>query len=229
MVGGTVIGFVGGLHYWWPKMFGKLYDERLAKIAFVFVFLGFNMTFLTQFVLGSQGMPRRYYDYLDHFQPLHGFSSVGSYILGVGFVIMLVMFIKSLVSGPKAPPNPWGSAGFEWQTASPPIRHNFHHTPIIDRGPYDYHLATEEELFDGFPEDMPKSAHGAPARVSELGTDVSDEVSTKRSVVEGRAPSEADGEADLSEASSAEQYGDETDDDEDGADEDTKEPSDEEE
>jgi len=161
MVGGTVIGFVGGLHYWWPKMTGKLYDEMLAKIAFVFVFVGFNMTFLTQFVLGSQGMPRRYYDYLDHFQPLHGFSSAGSYVLGVGFLIMGFMFIKSLMSGKKAPPNPWGSAGFEWMTASPPLMHNFHHTPIISRGPYDYHLATEEELFDGFPEEMPEFEHAS--------------------------------------------------------------------
>jgi cytochrome c oxidase subunit 1 len=157
MVGGTVIGFIGGLHYWWPKMTGKMYDETLAKIAFVFVFVGFNMTFLTQFVLGSQGMPRRYFDYLDQFQPLHGFSSIGSYVLGVGFLIMGFMFLKSLLSGEKASPNPWGSAGYEWQTASPPIMHNFHHTPVIDRGPYDYHLATEEELWDGFPEDMPES------------------------------------------------------------------------
>jgi len=209
MVGGTVIAFVGGLHYWWPKMTGKLYDERLARIAFILVFLGFNMTFLSQFVLGTQGMPRRYYDYLDHFQPLHGFSSVGSYILGIGFVVMLVMFIKSLLRGAKAPPNPWGSAGFEWQTASPPLAHNFHHTPVIDRGPYDYHLATEEELWDGFPEDMPKSAHGAPANVSALGRDVSDEVSTKRAVVEGTAPSETDEDSDVSEASSSERYGDE--------------------
>jgi len=167
MVGGTVIGFIGGLHYWWPKMTGKMFDERVAKIAFAFVFIGFNMTFLTQFVLGSQGMPRRYYDYLDHFQPLHGFSSVGAYVIGVGFVIMLVMFIQSLLRGEKAPPNPWGSAGFEWQTASPPIAHNFHHTPVITRGPYDYHLASEEELFDGFPEDFPgaakKAAPAAPA------------------------------------------------------------------
>ncbi|MFK7988671.1 MAG: cytochrome c oxidase subunit I [Sandaracinaceae bacterium] len=157
MVGGTVIGFIGGLHYWWPKMTGKMYDETLAKIAFGFVFTGFNMTFLTQFVLGSQGMPRRYYDYLDHFQPLHGFSSIGSYVLGLGFVIMAGMFIKSLLNGEKAPANPWGSAGFEWMTASPPIAHNFHHIPVIDRGPYDYHLATDEELFDGFEEDRPAS------------------------------------------------------------------------
>ena len=134
-------------------MFGRMYDETLARVAFALVFIGFNMTFFTQFVLGSQGMPRRYYDYLPHFQGLHGFSSVGSYVLGVGFVIMLIMFIQSLTSGAKAPPNPWGSAGYEWMTTSPPNMHNFHHTPVMTRGPYDYHLATEEELFTGFPED----------------------------------------------------------------------------
>ena len=153
MVGGTVFGFLAGLHYWWPKMFGRMYDETLARVAFALVFIGFNMTFFTQFVLGSQGMPRRYYDYLPHFQPLHGFSSAGSLVLGVGFVVMAVMFVRSLTSGKKAPPNPWGSAGYEWATASPPIEHNFHEQPVMKRGPYDYHLATDEELFDGFPED----------------------------------------------------------------------------
>jgi cytochrome c oxidase subunit I len=192
MVGGTVIGFIGGLHYWWPKMTGKLYDETLAKVAFVLVFIGFNMTFLTQFVMGSQGMPRRYYDYLDQFQPLHGFSSGGAYIIGLGFLIMLIMFVKSLINGKKSPRNPWGSAGYEWQTASPPIMHNFHHTPVIDRGPYDYHLATEDELFDGYPEDAPR----AKEPVSAVGKDVSSEVSKTRSVVEGERPSASDGDGD---------------------------------
>lgn len=160
MVGGTVMGFVGGLHYWWPKMFGKMYDERMAQISFALVFIGFNMTFFSQFLLGSHGMPRRYYDYLDQFQPLHQFSSVGSYVLGLGFTIMLVMFIRSLMSGPKAPANPWGSAGYEWATTSPPIAHNFHETPVMTRGPYDYHLATEEELFDGFAEDRASTDEG---------------------------------------------------------------------
>ncbi|MBN8613765.1 MAG: cytochrome c oxidase subunit I [Deltaproteobacteria bacterium] len=153
MVGGTVFGFLAGLHYWWPKMFGRMYDENLARVAFALVFIGFNMTFFTQFVLGSQGMPRRYYDYLPHFAPLHGFSSVGALVLGAGFLVMAFMFIRSLASGAKAPPNPWGSAGYEWATASPPIEHNFHGQPVMTRGPYDYHLATDEELFDGFPEE----------------------------------------------------------------------------
>ena len=146
MVGGTVIAFVGGLHYWWPKFTGKMYNERLAQIAFGLVFLGFNVTFLTQFVLGSRGMPRRYYDYLPEFQSLHQVSTIGSWMLGAGFLVMLVMFIQSLTSGKKAPRNPWGSAALEWQTPTPIPLHNFIEMPVITRGPYDYHLATEEEL-----------------------------------------------------------------------------------
>lgn len=151
MVGGTVIGFVGGLHYWWPKMTGKLYDENLARVAWFLVFVGFNLTFFTQFFMGSRGMPRRYYDYLDQFQGLHGMSSIGSYVLGLGFVVMLYMFIKSLMSGKKSPRNPWRSAGYEWmpQIATPPVEHNFIEQPIMRRGPYDYHLATEAELAEG--------------------------------------------------------------------------------
>ncbi|MEM7447796.1 MAG: cytochrome c oxidase subunit I [Myxococcota bacterium] len=154
MVGGTVFGFIGGLHYWWPKMTGRMYNERLAIVSWALVFWGFNQTFFLQFILGSQGMPRRYYDYLDQYATLHGFSSLGSYILGVGFVVMLVMFLLSLRNGVKAPPNPWGSAGYEWMTTSPPHPHNFAEDPFMTRGPYDYHLASDEELFEGFPGDF---------------------------------------------------------------------------
>ncbi len=146
MVGGTVMGFVGGLHYWWPKMTGKLYNETMARIGWFLVFIGFNITFMSQFVLGSQGMPRRYWDYLERFRPLHGFSTVGALILGTGFFVLLIMFIQSLRNGAKAPRNPWGSVGFEWNTTTPPHPHNFAVAPVIRRGPYDYHLATEEEL-----------------------------------------------------------------------------------
>jgi cytochrome c oxidase subunit I len=152
MVGGTVIAFVGGMHYWWSKFTGKLYNENMARVAFALVFIGFNVTFLTQFVLGSRGMPRRYYDYLPEFQSLHQLSTVGSWILGLGFIIMLVMFIQSLTSGKKAPRNPWGSAALEWQTPSPMPFHNFIKDPVVTRGPYDYHLATDEELYDGYDE-----------------------------------------------------------------------------
>jgi cytochrome c oxidase subunit 1 len=147
MVGGTVFAFFGGLHYWWPKMFGKMYDERMAQIAFALVFLGFNVTFMSQFVMGSRGMPRRYYDYLPQFTIFHQISTVGTWILGSGFLVMLAMFIKSLSSGKKAPRNPWGSAALEWQTGNPlPPLANFVTDPVVTRGPYDYHLATEAEL-----------------------------------------------------------------------------------
>ncbi|MDP3276689.1 MAG: cbb3-type cytochrome c oxidase subunit I [Deltaproteobacteria bacterium] len=157
MMGGTVIAFVGGILYWWPKITGKMYDEKMAKVSWFFVVVGFNVTFLIQFIMGSKGMPRRYYDYLPQFEIYHKVSTVGSWMLLVGFLILAGVLVKSLKSGPKAPPNPWGSAGYEWQgTESPPVFQNFRETPTITRGPYDYHLCTEAELFDGFPEDAPK-------------------------------------------------------------------------
>ena len=157
MMGGTVMAFLGGLLYWWPKITGKLYNETLAKVSWGFIFVGFNAVFLIQFVLGSRGMPRRYYDYLPEFRPYHAFSTVGSWILAVGFVIYAWVLYKSLVSGEKSPPNPWGSAGYEWQSDSPPVLQNFAEVPTITRGPYDYHLASEAELYDGFPEDRKPS------------------------------------------------------------------------
>ena len=146
MVGGTVMGFVGGLHYWWPKITGKLYEEKPAVAGWALVFIGFNVTFMSQFVLGSRGMPRRYYDYLPEFEGLHRMSTMGSWILGVGFTILLYNFVQSLMSGKKAPRNPWGSAALEWQTTTPPPLYNFVKSPVITRGPYEYHLATDEEL-----------------------------------------------------------------------------------
>jgi cytochrome c oxidase subunit 1 len=157
MMGGTVMGFLGGLLYWWPKITGKMYNETAAKVSWAFVFVGFNAVFIAQFIMGSRGMPRRYYDYVPEFRPYHAFSTYGSWVLAVGFFILAGVLIQSLRKGPKAPPNPWGSAGFEWNTASPPVFSNFTETPVITRGPYDYHEATEEELFDGFPEDFKKT------------------------------------------------------------------------
>ncbi|CAN97762.1 MULTISPECIES: cytochrome c oxidase subunit I [Sorangium] len=138
MVGGTVIAFMGGLHHWWPKMTGKMYSEKLAAVACVLIFIGFNVTFFSQFVLGSRGMPRRYYNYLDQFQPLHAFSTVGSWILGTGFLVMTICFIRSLRSGAPAPANPWGGLSLEWTTASPPITENFVRTPVVTKGAYDF-------------------------------------------------------------------------------------------
>lgn len=138
MMGGTVFAFVGALHYWWPKMTGRMYDEKLGKIGASLLFLGFNVTFFTQFILGFRGMPRRYYDYDPQFAGLHGLSSVGTWILGVGFLVVLWCFVKSLRSGEIAPENPWGGSTLEWQTQSPPITENFIDTPEVSTGPYVY-------------------------------------------------------------------------------------------
>jgi len=138
MMGGTVMAFLGGLHHWWPKITGRMYNEKLARISVLLVFVGFNMTFFTQFFLGSRGMPRRYYNYIQQFQPLHAFSTVGSWVIGAGFLIMLTYLLQSLKSGEKAPKNPWGGISLEWETQSPPIPENFHETPVMTHGPYDF-------------------------------------------------------------------------------------------
>ncbi|HCD52377.1 MAG TPA: cytochrome c oxidase subunit I [Balneolaceae bacterium] len=144
MMGGTLMALLAGLHYWWPKMTGKMYNETLGKVAATLIFIGFNMTFLPQFVMGAQGMPRRYYNYIDQFTPFHQTSTVGSYVLGVAFLIILYYLVKSLMSDEKAPANPWESRGLEWQSTSPPDLHNFDHTPVVINKPYDYHRPMEE-------------------------------------------------------------------------------------
>ncbi len=138
MMGGTVIAFLGGLHYWWPKMTGRMYNETLGRIACTLVFIGFNVTFFTQFLLGSRGMPRRYYNYLDQFQPLHAFSTYGSWVLGAGLFLTLGYLLASLRKPMDAPDNPWHGRTLEWQTQSPPIAQNFEHDIVLEHGPYDY-------------------------------------------------------------------------------------------
>ena len=138
MMGGTVMALLAGVHYWWPKMFGKMYSKRWAVVAWVLTFVGFNMTFMSQFLLGTQGMPRRYYTYLDQYQRLHGFSSIGSYILGLGFIVMFFYLIHSLYRGRVAGSNPWAALSMEWSTSSPPPEHNFLTGPVMTHDPYDY-------------------------------------------------------------------------------------------
>jgi cytochrome c oxidase subunit I len=138
MMGGTIMALMAGLHHWWPKMFGKMYNERWAIVGALLVFVGFNVTFFTQFFLGTQGMPRRYASYVDEFQLLHQISTLGSFILLLGFLTHLLVFINSLLSGPKAPPNPWGGITLEWLADSPPETHNFPHEPLVKNGPYDF-------------------------------------------------------------------------------------------
>jgi len=146
MMGSTVIAFLAGLHYWWPKMFGRMYNEPAARIAAILVFVGFNATFLPQFLLGSRGMPRRYYNYLPEFQFLHQVSTVGSWILGLGFLIMAGYLFASLRKKMDAPANPWNARTLEWQIASPPITHNFHEIPVVTTEPYDYYKPFEPSV-----------------------------------------------------------------------------------
>jgi len=146
MVGGAIMGFLGGIHYWWPKIFGRMYDEGWSKISAVIIFVGFNLTFFPQFLLGYMGMPRRYHAYPAEFQVLNVLSSAGASILGLGYLIPFAYLLWSLKYGPIAPPNPWGSPGLEWQIESPPRTENFEVTPVITHEAYTY---TEEVVHVG--------------------------------------------------------------------------------
>ena len=144
MVGGAVMGYLGGIHYWWPKISGRLYPDRWARVAAVIIFVGFNLTFFPQFVLGYLGMPRRYAVYPPEFQVLNVMSSAGASILGLGYLIPFVYLIWSMRYGPVAGPNPWGAKGLEWQTPSPPPTENFEKTPVVTEEAYAYDTVTEE-------------------------------------------------------------------------------------
>jgi len=137
MMGGAITAFMGGLHYWWPKFSGKVYPETQGRIGAVLVFVGLNLTFFPQFVMGTRGMPRRYYNYLPEFQGLHQLSTIGAFTLGLGFLLTAIYLYGSWTKGKKAAPNPWGATTLEWTCASPPPYYNFHDTPEINRGPYE--------------------------------------------------------------------------------------------
>ncbi len=143
MVGGAIIGYLGGLHYWWPKMTGRLYPETLGRISAVIVFVGFNFTFMPQFILGYLGMPRRYYAYVPEFQVLHVLSSGGAFVLAVGFMLPLFYLAWSIKYGQKAPNNPWTAFGLEWQTASPPPTENFTYNPVVTTEAYEFEHVEE--------------------------------------------------------------------------------------
>jgi cytochrome c oxidase subunit 1 len=138
MVGGAIMGYLGALHYWWPKMFGVKYSEAWGRLSSVLIFVGFNLTFFPQFVLGYLGMPRRYATYPPEFQVLNVFSSAGSTILGFGYLFPTFYLIYSLFKGEPAEANPWGATGLEWQTTSPPPTDNFVVPPVVTGEAYDY-------------------------------------------------------------------------------------------
>ncbi len=137
MMGSTLIAMIAGIHHWWPKMVGRMYNEAAAFIAWVFVFVGMNLTFFPQFIMGAHGMPRRYYNYPPEFENLHQMSTWGSYLMAVGFVIIAAYLLHSLFAGRTAPANPWGGATLEWRCASPPPHDNYPVTPTAG-DPYDF-------------------------------------------------------------------------------------------
>jgi cytochrome c oxidase subunit 1 len=138
MVGGTIMGYLGGLHYWWPKISGRTYNELLAKVSAVIIFFGFNLTFFPQFVVGYLGMPRRYHAYPPEFQLLNVLSSAGASILGVGYLLPMIYLAWSLRYGRIVGSNPWGVVGLEWTTTSPPPTENFAETPVVTWDAYEY-------------------------------------------------------------------------------------------
>jgi cytochrome c oxidase subunit 1 len=138
MMGGTVMGFFAGLHYWFPKMTGRMLDEKKARLAWALVFLGFNLTFFTMFIAGTRGMPRRYAEYLPKFHTENVISTVGSAILALGILVMVWNFLQGLRKGAPAPSEPWRSLTLEWRAASPPETENFHDIPQITEWPYGY-------------------------------------------------------------------------------------------
>jgi len=158
MVGGAVMGYLGGIHYWWPKISGRLYPEALARFSAIVLFVGFNLTFFPQFILGYLGMPRRYHAYPPEFQVLNVLSTAGASILAVGYVLPMCYLVWSMRYGPIAGPNPWPATGLEWQTPSPPPPHNFDVTPVVSWEPYDF--ANRPDL--KYPAPVPELGHLQP-------------------------------------------------------------------
>lgn len=149
MVGGAIMGFTGGIHFWWPKITGRMYPEFGGKLSAMLIFVGFNLTFFPQFIVGYMGMPRRYASYPEEWQVLHVCSSLGASVLAFGYLLTFCYLVWSLKYGKKAGPNPWSAKGLEWQTHSPPPTLNFDYKPVVTEEAYAYaesHIENEEDL-----------------------------------------------------------------------------------
>ena len=162
MMGSMLFAFIGGMYYWWPKMFGRMYSERWGKVAFWVVFIGFNLTFFPQFIAGSRGMPRRYASYPVQFVSFHRASSIGAYTMGAGLVLVGLSWVHALRRGKKAPDNPWGSNTLEWRSPSPPPHDNFLVTPEAD-DPYDLSGWKQDPASGGWVYDAQQAAKAAAA------------------------------------------------------------------
>jgi len=132
------MGFFAGLHYWFPKMTGRMLNEKVARIAWALIFIGFNVTFFTMFIVGTRGMPRRYAEYVPKFHTENVVSTVGSAILALGVLVMMWNFVQGMRKGARAPGNPWYALSLEWRSASPPDTENFHEIPTVTAWPYGY-------------------------------------------------------------------------------------------
>ncbi|MDQ1557066.1 MAG: cytochrome c oxidase subunit [Pyrinomonadaceae bacterium] len=160
MVGGALMGYLGGLHNWWPKITGRMYPEGWGRFSALVIFVGFNLTFFPQFLLGYMGMPRRYHAYAEEFQVLNVMSTAGASILGFGLLIPGIYFIWSMRYGKFAPANPWAATGLEWRTASPPPTENFFRTPVVTWEAYEYRPMEEMEVIGPDKEQAAQPAHG---------------------------------------------------------------------
>ena len=160
MVGGALMGYLGGLHNWWPKITGRMYPEGWGRFGALVIFVGFNLTFFPQFLLGYLGMPRRYHAYAEEFQVLNVMSTAGASILGFGLLIPGIYFIWSMRYGKFAPANPWAATGLEWRTASPPPTENFFRTPVVTWEAYEYRPMEEMEVIGPDKGDTAQPAHG---------------------------------------------------------------------
>jgi cytochrome c oxidase subunit 1 len=158
MVGGAVMAYLGGLHYWWPKMTGRTYPELWGKLSALVIFIGFNLTFFPQFLLGYLGMPRRYYSYPAEFQVLNVMSTAGASILAVGYIVPLVYLTMSLFQPKTAPANPWRATGLEWEVPSPPPPHNFDRTPVVTVEPYEFNPEAAEAMLPAEEKEMAEVA-----------------------------------------------------------------------
>ncbi|MCA1614128.1 MAG: cbb3-type cytochrome c oxidase subunit I, partial [Acidobacteria bacterium] len=171
MVGGALMGYLGGLHNWWPKITGRMYPEGWGRFGALVIFVGFNLTFFPQFILGSLGMPRRYHAYDPNeslWQALNVLSTAGASILAAGLMIPGIYFIWSMRYGQFAPANPWPGTGLEWRTLSPPPTENFATTPVVTWEAYEYRPVEEMRvigLTDGDSTRPVQPAHGAHADI----------------------------------------------------------------
>ncbi len=147
MVGAVVLAFLGGIHFWWPKITGRMYSEKWGRLGAIIIFLGFNLTFFPQFIVGYLGMPRRYHTYAPEFQFWNILSTLGSVVLALGYFLPLIYLLASLRTGKRAPANPWGATGLEWQVPSPPPTYNFRETPVVTGPPYNYSAVAAEEAY----------------------------------------------------------------------------------